>query len=146
MRELFFFLKNSELSDFCNNFYKFTSNHMTLGLKDECVAGYQVFLVRILCCKFDHACKIRGTTKMFPFGFFDTVQMLLPLFCFLYGFRTCRSAGRMCLFDTVHFEFSIEIFKNFCNVPCLTLHPPQAVVCRPRQTREDVRILVATIQ
>ena len=28
----------------------------------------------------------------------------------------------MCLFDTAHFEFLIEIFKNFGNVPCLTLH------------------------
>ena len=28
----------------------------------------------------------------------------------------------MCLFDTAHFEFLIEIFKNVCNVPCLTLH------------------------
>ena len=52
----------------------------------------------------------------------------------------------MCLFDTAHFEFWIEIFKNFRNVPCLKLHPPRAVVCRPRQTRVDVHVLVVIIQ
>ena len=27
----------------------------------------------------------------------------------------------MCLFDVAHFEFLIEIFKNFCNADCRTL-------------------------
>ena len=68
--------------------------------------------------------------------------ILLPLrFSYLPG-----RPSWMCLFDTAHFEFLIEIFKNFCNADCRTLHPPRAVVCRPRQTREDVHILVATIQ
>ena len=67
---------------------------------------------------------------------------LLPL---LFSYLPGRPSW-MCLFDTAHFEFLVEIFKNFWNVPCLTLHPPRAVVCRPRQTREDVHILVATIQ
>ena len=49
---------------------------------------------------------------------------VLPLFCFLYGFRTCR-VGHLecaCLMSHAHFEFLIEIFKNFCNADCRTLH------------------------
>ena len=51
---------------------------------------------------------------------------LLVLFCIYFASSTVLYLpGRpswMCLFDTAHFGFLIEIFKNFCNVPCLTLH------------------------
>ena len=68
--------------------------------------------------------------------------ILLPLqFSYLPG-----RPSWMCLFDTAYFEFLIEIFKNFCNGLCSTLYPPRAVVYCPRQTWEDVHILVATIQ
>ena len=33
----------------------------------------------------------------------------------------------MCLFDTAHFEVLIEIFKNVCNVPFLTLHTAETL-------------------
>ena len=68
---------------------------------------------------------------------------------FFASFRFLYLPGRpswMCLFDAAHFEFLTEIFKNFSNTDCRTLHTPRAVVCRPRQTREDVQIGVATIQ
>ena len=43
--------------------------------------------------------------------------ILLPLrFSYLPG-----RPSWMCLFDTAHFEFLIESFKNFCKVFCLTL-------------------------
>ena len=74
---------------------------------------------------------------------------LAPFCLFLLPLRFSYLPGRpfwMCLFDAAHFEFLIEIFKNFSNVDCRTLHPPRDVVCRPRQTREDVHILVTTIQ
>ena len=84
------------------------------------------------------------------FSFLGGGWGLLVVFClFLLPLRFSYLPGRpswMCLFDTAHFEFLIEIFKNFCNADCRTLHPPRAVVCRPRQTREDVHMLVATIQ
>ena len=44
---------------------------------------------------------------------------------FLLPLRFSYLPGRpswMCLFDTAHFEFLIEIFKNFCNADCRTLH------------------------
>ena len=74
---------------------------------------------------------------------------LAPFCLFSLPLRFLYLPGRpswMCLFDAAHFEFLIESFKNFSNADCRTLHPPRAVVCRPRQTREDVHILVATIQ
>ena len=48
--------------------------------------------------------------------------------CFAFALLPLRFSylpGRpswMCLFDTAHFEFLVKIFKNFCNVPRLTLH------------------------
>ena len=36
--------------------------------------------------------------------------------------------------------------SKFCNINCLTLHLPRAVVCRPRQTSVDVHFLVVIIQ
>ena len=43
---------------------------------------------------------------------------------FLLPLRFLYLPGRpswMCLFDVAHFEFLIEIFKNFCNADCRTL-------------------------
>ena len=70
---------------------------------------------------------------------------LAPFCLFSLSLRFLYLPGRpswMCLFDATH----IELFKNFSNADCRTLHPTRAVVCRPRQTREDVHILVSTIQ
>ena len=52
--------------------------------------------------------------------------LFLGVFClFLLPLRFSYLPGRpswMCLFDVAHFEFLIEIFKNFCNADCRTLH------------------------
>ena len=51
-----------------------------------------------------------------------SLGVVLPFF--LLPLRFSYLPGRpswMCLFDVAHFEFLIEIFKNFCNVFCLTL-------------------------
>ena len=87
--------------------------------------------------------RVSGTTRSVSRAGSGSVLsfLLLLLFSYLPG-----RANRMCLFDAAHFEFLIKIFENFSNADCRTLHPPRAVVCRPRQTREDVHILVATIQ
>ena len=49
----------------------------------------------------------------------------ISLLSFVLFFNFQYLSGRpslMCLFDTAHFEFLIEIFKNFCNADCRTLH------------------------
>ena len=87
--------------------------------------------------------RVSGTTRSVSRAGSGSVLSFSLLLRFLY------LPGRpswMCLFDAAHFEFLIEIFKNFSNADCRTLHPPRAVVCRPQQTRKDVHILVATIQ
>ena len=69
--------------------------------------------------------------------------VFFAFFRFFYGFRTCRVG---------HLEFAYLILhisnfsSKFCNIDCLTLHPPRAVVCRPLQTRADVHVLVVIIQ
>ena len=66
---------------------------------------------------------------------------------FLHYFPSSFSISSTCQVGHLDLEISLShISSNFCDVFCWTLHPPRAVVCRPRQTREDVHILVATIQ
>ena len=58
--------------------------------------------------------------------------------------------GVFALFSIILFNFKYlsgrHISSNFCDVLGWTLHPPRAVVCRPRQMRVDVHVLVAIIQ
>ena len=60
------------------------------------------------------------------FSFLGGGWVFWSSFClFLLPLRFPYLPGRpswMCLFDTAHFEFLIEIFKNFCNADCWTLH------------------------
>ena len=66
---------------------------------------------------------------------------------FLHYFPSSFSISSTCQVGHLDLEILLShISSNFCDVFCWTLHPPRAVVCRPRQTREDVHILVATIQ
>ena len=59
---------------------------------------------------------------------------------------TCH-VGHRVHFSISHTLTSWTKFSKFVLfADCRTLHPLRAVVCRPRQTREDVHILVATIQ
>ena len=61
-------------------------------------------------------------------------------------FSTCQ-VGHLVHSSISHILTSWTKFSKFVLfADCRTLHPPRAVVCRPRQTREDVYILVATIQ
>ena len=81
--------------------------------------------------------RVSGTTRSVSragFGFFCTISIILFNFQYLSG----RNLDLEILL--------LHISSNFCEVFCWTKHPPRAVVCRPRQTREDVHILVATIQ
>ena len=59
---------------------------------------------------------------------------------------TCQ-VGHLVHSSISHILTSWTKFSKFVLfADCRTLHPPRAVVCRPRQTREDVHILVATTQ
>ena len=61
-------------------------------------------------------------------------------------FSTCQ-VGHLVHSSISHILTSWTEFSKFVLfADCRTLHPPRSVVCRPRQTREDVHILVATIQ
>ena len=62
---------------------------------------------------------------------------------FFYDFRTCRVGHLECVYLIPHFS---NLSSKFCNIDCLTLHPPWAIVCHPRQTRVEVHVLVVIIQ
>ena len=64
-------------------------------------------------------------------------------FCFFYGFSTCRVGHLECAYLIPHI---LNFSSKFCNIDCLTLHLSRAAVCRPRQTRVDVHVLVVIIQ
>ena len=65
----------------------------------------------------------------------------------LHYFPSYFSISSTCQVGHLDLEILLShISSNLCDVFCWTLHPPRAVVCRPRQTREGVHILVATIQ
>ena len=50
-------------------------------------------------------------------------------------------------YDCAYLISHISNFSSkFCNIDCLTSHPPQAVVYRSRQTRVDVHVLTVIIQ
>ena len=56
-------------------------------------------------------------------------------------FVPAGSASWMCLFDAAHFEFLIEIFKNFSNADCRTLHymGPSPALNQPFNCWESLR-------
>ena len=82
--------------------------------------------------------------RVFVFVLGWRVPLCIYFFCSFYCFRTCR-VGHL---DFVHIFIShiLNFSSKFCDVFCWTLHPSRVVVCRPRQTRVDVHILVAVIQ
>ena len=71
--------------------------------------------------------------------------LCLYVFLFLYDVRTYRVGhGHVkCAYLIPHIS---KFSSKFCSIDCLTLYPRRAVVCRPRQTRVDVHVLVVTIQ
>ena len=69
--------------------------------------------------------------------------VFFAFFRFFYGFRTCRVGHLECAYLISHIS---NFSSKFCNIDCLTLHPPRTVVCRLLQTRVDVHVLVIIIQ
>ena len=76
-------------------------------------------------------------------GVGDYGVVCLYVFWFFYDFRTCRVGHLICAYLKPHIS---NFSSKFCNIDCLTLHLPQGVICRPRQTRVDVHVLVVIIQ
>ena len=72
-----------------------------------------------------------------------TGVVCLCVFRFFYVFRTCRVGLPRCTYLIPHIS---NFSSQFCNIDCLTLHPPRAVVCRPQQTRVDVYVFVVILQ
>ena len=62
---------------------------------------------------------------------------------FVHDFCTCQVGHLECAYLISHIS---NFSSKFCNIDCLTLHSPGAVVCRPRQTRMDFHVLVVIIQ
>ena len=77
------------------------------------------------------------------FGCRDYAVFCFYVFWLFYDFRTCRVIHHECVYLISHIS---KFSSKFCNIDCLTLHPPRAVVCRPRQTRVDVHLLVVIYQ
>ena len=57
-------------------------------------------------------------------------------------FRTCRVSHLECAYLISHIS---NFPSKLCKIDCLTLHLRRAVVCRPRQTKVDVHVLVVII-
>ena len=71
--------------------------------------------------------------------------LLALSFVLFFNFQYLSGLPSCAFFDIARFDILNEILK----VPFAdyrTLHPPWDVVCRPRQTKDDVHILVAIFQ